>query len=204
MATASKILLHLRKGYISEELIVILKNLNSIVEPRFEGDLRLEDLEARHLPGISALNSRRGQPDADAYFASALQKGFRGFVAFRNDELVGYYNWVDNDVPNFHPDLWSMGPGFELKPGDVFGSGFFLLKEHRGGGTASDFLFKLETSLRDRGYRRIWGFVERTNRPARWVYSNRGYHPMWDVLCRRLVVFRWRKVIPMAQTESSR
>jgi GNAT superfamily N-acetyltransferase len=203
-ATAEKFLLRLREGYVREELIVLLKDLDAIVRPRFAGDLRVEGLESRHLAGISALNRKRNEPGADRYFSNALEKGFQGFVALRDDEIVGYYHWVDCEAPTEHPDLWFLGPEFELRPGDVYGSGFFLLKEHRGGGTASDFLFKIESSLRDRGYRQLWGYVESGNRPARWTYRNRGYEPMWNVLYQRLIFFRWRKMVQMSNTESSR
>lgn len=193
-ATAAKFARRVRDGYVREELIVLLKNLDSIVEPRVGGDLQLEDLRAEHLPGISELNQRRSMPGADRYFENCLADGIHGFVAIRGEEIVGFYHWVDRDNPTAHPDLWYMGPEFRLEQGDVYGSGLFLLKEHRGGGTGSDFLFKVETSLRELGYERLWGYVDRTNRPARWLYSNRGYQPMWNVLSRRLVFHRWRKV----------
>jgi GNAT superfamily N-acetyltransferase len=196
-ATAAKFAQRVRDGYVREELIALLKDLDSIVEPRVEGDLRLEDLEARHLPGIAELNRKRGMPSANRYFENCLAGGIHGFVVIRGVEIVGFYHWVDSDNPTMHPDLWYMGPEFQLEQGDVYGSGLFLLEEHRGGGTASDFLCKLETSLRDRGYRRLWGYVLSTNRPARWLYSSRGYKPMWSVLSRRLVFLRWRKSFPI-------
>ena len=195
-ATAAKFAQRVGDGYVREELIALLKDLDSIVEPRVEGDLRLEDLETGHLPGISELNRKQGTPSADRYFANCLADGIHGFVAIRGEEIVGYYHWVDRDNSTMHPDLWYMGPEFQLEEDDVYGSGLFLLEGHRGGGTASDFLFKVETSLRERGYRRLWGYVLSTNRPARWLYSNRGYEPMWSVLSRRLVFLRWREVIP--------
>lgn len=193
--TAAKFAQRVREGYVKEELIVLLKDLGSIVEPGVEGDLRLEDLEAWHLPGIAELNRKRGMPDADRYFEYCLAEGIDGFVAIRGEEIVGYYHWVDRDTPILHPDLWYMGPDFRLEPEDVYGSGLFLLEEHRGRGTASDFLFKVETSLRERGYLRLWGYVDSASRPARWLYSTRGYEPMWSVLSRRIVFHRWRRVV---------
>jgi GNAT superfamily N-acetyltransferase len=207
-ATAAKFAQRVREGYVRKELIVFLKDLDSIAEPGVGGDLRLEDLEDRHLSGISELNRKRGMPEADLYFKYCLAEGIHGFVALRGKEIVGYYHWVDCDTPILHPDLWDMGSGFRLEREDVYGSGLFLLEEHRGRGTASDFLFKVETSLHDRGYRRLWGYVDSSNRPARWLYSNRGYEPMWTVLSRRLVFHRWRRVVsgpgPQPRTELSR
>jgi GNAT superfamily N-acetyltransferase len=181
------------------EVIVLLKELDSIVSPRQSDVLRVEDMEARHLPGLFEVNRRRGVPRADRYFETSIAKGFRGFVALKGTEVVGYYWWVDHDADPPHPDVWLLGEGFAMEPGDVYGSSLFLLEEHRGGGAAGDFLHQIETSLRDRGYRRIWGYVESTNRPARWLYSTRAYRPMWKVVHRRFLFFKSRKTAPLGE-----
>ena len=180
-----------------EEVIVLLKDLDSIVEPRRRVGLRVEDLETRHLPGLSEVNRKRGVPHADRYFEGSLERGFHGFVALKGAELVGYYWWVDSEADPPHPDLWLLGKGFAMEPGDVYGSSLFLLEEHRGGGAAGDFLFRIESSLRDRGYRRIWGYVETMNRPARWLYSTRRYRSMWKVVHRRFLFFKSRRSVSL-------
>ena len=180
----------LRLAYMEERLIVIVKDLESIVQYWGDGDLRFEDLGADHLPELSELNRKRGQPEAGRRFARYLEQGFHGFVAYRSEELIGYYWWVDRDVPTLFPDLRKLGLGIELGDGDVYGSDFFLLEEHRGGGVAANFLFKLESSLHDRGYRRLWGYVVSSNRPARWIYSTRGYMPTWIVTRKRVMMLQ--------------
>jgi GNAT superfamily N-acetyltransferase len=180
-----------RAVYEQESLIVMARKLDSIVEPWRDEGLALEDLGSQHLPALAELNRKRGQPDADRRFADYLRQGFRGFVACREGELLGYYWWVDRDVPTLFPDLSKLGLGIELAAGDVYGSDFYVLDEHRGGGLAADFLFKVERTLRDRGYERIWGYVVSSNRPARWIYSTRGYVPMWTVH-RTKVLTVWR------------
>jgi GNAT superfamily N-acetyltransferase len=165
--------------YLDQRFIVLLKQLDAIVESRRPGDLRVEDLEATHLPALSDLNRRRGRPQVDKRFATNVASGFRGFVAWRGDRLAGYYWWVDRDAPQLHPDLRALDLGIDLEDGDVYGTDFFLLEEFRGAGTAADFLCKIEKSLRDRGYRRLWGYVESDNRPAVWAYRSRGYESMW-------------------------
>lgn len=179
-----------RIAFTQEHLIVIVGELASMVEPWRDGGLRLEDLRAEHLAGLSQLNRRRGRPEVDGRFAQYVEQGFHGFVAFRDDEMLGYYWWVDRDVPTTYPDLDKLGLGIELADGDVYGSDFYLLEEHRGKGLAADFLFKVERSLRDRGYARIWGYVVSDNRPARWIYSTRGYVPMWTVHRTRVLMFQ--------------
>jgi GNAT superfamily N-acetyltransferase len=195
--TLARLYRQLREGVVSDELVVLLKDLDSIVVPRNPDGLVVEDMEPRHLPGLSEVNRRRGAPHADRYFETSIAKGFHGFVALRGDEVVGYYWWVDRDADPPHPDVWLLGEGFEMEPGDVYGSSLFLLEEHRGKGAAGVFLHRVETSLRERGYGRIWGYVEAANRPARWLYSTRGYQPMWKVVHRRFLFFKSRRSIPL-------
>lgn len=173
-----------------ERLIVITKDLDTIVEPWEPGDLRLEDLTRERLADLSGLNRERGRPEVDRRFARYVAQGFKGFVAYQGDELVGYYWWVDRDVPALYPDLRKLGLGIELGEGDVYGSDFYLLEHHRGGGVAADFLTKVETTLRDRGYALIWGYVASDNRPARWIYSTRRYVPMWIVNRRKILIMQ--------------
>lgn len=179
-----------RLVFVSERLIVLAKDLDSIPEPRRIGDLRLEDLQPRHLADLSQLNRERRRPWIDRRFARYVEQGFHGFVAYRADRLVGYYWWVDQTGAATFPDLRKLGLGIELGAGEVYGSDFFVLDHHRGGGVAAQFLFALETALRERGNSRIWGYVHSDNRPARWTYSLRGYSPMWTVDRRRVLIFK--------------
>jgi GNAT superfamily N-acetyltransferase len=184
-----------RSFYVKQRFIVLLKPLDSIVESRKPGDLRMEDLEERHLPALSELNRRRGRPQVDRRFVANVTSGFHGFVAWRGDRLAGYYWWVDRDDPVLHPDLRDLDLGIELEGGDVYGTDFFLLEEFRGAGTAADFLCKIEKSLRDRGYRRLWGYVDSSNRPALWAYRARGYESMWILERKRRLCFRREAVL---------
>lgn len=189
--TAAEIWRRLRRVlYVQEREIVIVGELDSIVVPWREADLRLVDLRAEHLPELAELNRKRGRPEVDARFARYVSDGFHGFVAYADGQLVGYYWWVDRDVPTLFPDLRERGLGIELGDGDVYGSDFFLLDEHRGRGIADDFLYRVESSLHERGYSRLWGYVASDNRPARWIYSTRGYVPMWTVKRSRLLMIQ--------------
>jgi GNAT superfamily N-acetyltransferase len=164
--------------------MVLAKDLNQIVTSERRSRLRLEEIEPRHLPLLYDLNRRRCFTRANRRFAEDVARGYRGFVAFMDEELMGYYWWVDSSDP-LHRDLVRLGLGIELDDGDVYGSDFFILDEYRGGGAANDFLDELETTLKERGYGRLWGYVESTNRPARWIYSARGYEAVRTVTKRR-------------------
>jgi GNAT superfamily N-acetyltransferase len=173
-----------------ERLIVLLKELDEIAGAR-PTELRVEDLREQHLADLSELNRTRGARDADARFARYLREGFHGFVGYRGGQLVGYYWWVDRTLGARFPDLRDKELGIELGERDVYGSDFYVLDEHRGGGIPAAFLLHVETAIRDRGYERLWGYVVSENRPARWIYSTRGYKPMW-VLARRRIGPFWR------------
>jgi GNAT superfamily N-acetyltransferase len=183
--------------HVDDRFIVLLKQLDSIVESRRAGDLRVEDLEESHLPALAELNRRRGRPQVDKRFADSVASGFHGFVAWLGDDLVGYYWWVDSEAPVPHPDLRDLDLGIEMEPGDVYGTDFFLLEEFRGAGRAADFLCRIEQSLRGRGYRRLWGYVDAGNRAALWSYRARGYESMWILERKRHLWFRREAVLPV-------
>jgi len=163
---------------------VVVKDLREIVEPRRHGALVLEPIERRHLPALSLLNRERHDLTGDERFAGDLDAGYSGFVARRGEELVGFYWCTDAAMPP-HRELGSVALGVELGPGDVYGTDFYVAERHRAGGTANDFLYQLETALRERGHQRLWGTVEDRNRLARWTYSARGYREQWAVVGRR-------------------
>lgn len=179
-----------RLAYRDERLIVVTKDLDAIVEPAKPSGLRVADLDASQLPALAELNRKRDGVDADARFADYVAKGFRGFVAYAGEELVGYYWWVDRELAGIFPDLVELELGIELAAGDVYGSDFFLLEQHRGGRAAAELLYLIESGLRDLGYARIWGYVVSDNRPARWTYSSRGYVSMWVVNRKRVLTVR--------------
>jgi GNAT superfamily N-acetyltransferase len=185
-------------AYTEQRLIVLFKDLDAIVPCARDAGVRLEDLAREHLPALAALNRRRGQESADRRFAEYVEQGFHGFAGYRGEDLIGYYWWVGSDARGSFPDLRNLGLGIDLEDADVYGSDFYLLPEHRGGGAAEDFLHKVEISLRERGYTRLWGYVASDNRPARWVYNMRGYSAMWIVKERRIAFRRWAVREPLS------
>jgi GNAT superfamily N-acetyltransferase len=170
-----------------EEILVMTKDLTEVTEMAFDEALRIEETSARHLPALYEFNRKRCFSKADARAAAAVDRGHRGFVGYIDDELVGYYWWVDADIDPRHADIERFGLGFELGPGEVYGYDFYLLEEHRGEGKSMEFLYKIETALHDLGYRLLWGYVETDNRPARWLYGLRGYKPRREVATRRVL-----------------
>jgi GNAT superfamily N-acetyltransferase len=169
-----------------DHILVMTKDLDDITEMALDA-LRIEETSSSHLPALYEFNRRRCFSKADARAAAAIDSGHRGFVAYIGDELVGYYWWVDAEIEPHHADIDRYGLGFELGPGEVYGYDFYLLEEHRGDGKSMEFLYKIETGLRELGYKVLWGYVEPDNRPARWLYGLRGYEPVREVAIRRVL-----------------
>ena len=162
-------------GLRGHELIVLSKRLDEIAEITLEPRLALGDLGPADLPALAEFNRRRCDRRATGRFAAGLERGERGFVARLDGDVAGYYWWVDRDHPHLEP------LGIRLQDSDVYGFDFFLAEEHRGEGRAVEFLHGIETRLRERGYARLWGYVRGDNRPARWLYSMRGYETVGNV-----------------------
>lgn len=195
-ATAVQLFRRACRGlYSSDRITVLLKDLESVKEPAKRSGASVEPLDRGRLAALSDLNRRRGRGLADRRFRRSLERGMHGFVAVREGQTVGYYWWIEGERGGSHPDLAWLEPALDLEPGDVYGSDFYVLSEYRQGGTANELLFLIESSLRDRGFRRIWGYVDSGNRQARWLYSSRGYLPMGDVTVRKLL-FRRRTIPP--------
>jgi GNAT superfamily N-acetyltransferase len=159
----------------SEELLVLSKHLDEIAKITFDRRLMLTDLERADLPALTEFNRRRCDTRATTRFAADLGRGYRGFIARLDGEVVGYYWWADRD----HPHLERLG--IRLVERDVYGFDFFLAEENRGDGHAVELLYAIESRLRELGYARLWGYVRSDNRPARWLYSMRGYETVRNV-----------------------
>ena len=162
-------------GLRGHDVVVIAKRLDAIADIPFEERLQLADLDVADLPELAEFNARRCDRRANGRFAAALARGDHGFIARLGGEVAGYYWWVDRHHP--HLDLL----GIRLAERDVYGYDFLLAEEYRGDGRAIELLHGIETRLRDRGYARLWGYVRADNRPARWLYSMRGYESVGNV-----------------------
>jgi GNAT superfamily N-acetyltransferase len=170
-----------------EEVVVLRKDLRAAAEMEFSESLRIEELEVTDLPALFEFNRRRCDSKANARAVADVARGYRGYAGYVGGELVGYYWWVDRSIEPRHRDIEHYALGIELDELGVYGFDFFLLEEHRGGGNSVEFLHKVETKLRERGYETVWGYVVAGNRPARWLYSMSGYEPVRRVAASRVL-----------------
>ena len=84
---------------------------------------------------------------------------------------MGTCGGVDNRIPaeRNHPHLDRFG--IQLTDHDAYLFNFWIAREFRGDGRADEFFSKIQSELRRRGYKRIQGYVDEENKPARWLYS---------------------------------
>jgi GNAT superfamily N-acetyltransferase len=157
------------EGFQGQDLIVLCKHLDEIADVALDRRLAISDLSESDLPALAEFNRRRCDTRATGRFAAGLESGDHAFIARNDGEVAGYYWWTVRD----HPHVGHLG--ISLAEGDVYGFDYFLADEHRGEGRAVEFLHGIETRLRERGFDRVWGYVRSDNRPARWLYSSRGY-----------------------------
>jgi GNAT superfamily N-acetyltransferase len=164
-----------RDGFQGHDLIVVAKRLDEIADIALDRRYELSDLAESDLPALADFARQRCDRRAAERFAARLEQGERGFVARLDGEVAGYYWWADRE----HPHLEHLG--IRLADRDVYGFDFFLAEEHRGEGRAVECLHGIETRLRDLGFAKVWGYVRSDNRPARWLYSSRGYDSVGKV-----------------------
>lgn len=157
------------EGFQGQDLIVLCKRLDEIADVALDRRLAISDLTESDLPALAEFNRRRCDTRATGRFAAGLEGGDHAFIARNDGEVAGYYWWTARD----HPHVGHLG--ISLAERDVYGFDYFLADEHRGEGRAVEFLHGIETRLRERGFDRVWGYVRSDNRPARWLYSSRGY-----------------------------
>jgi GNAT superfamily N-acetyltransferase len=170
------------------DMLVLVKDLDE-AKPLGPAAARLQlrPVERHDLPALAELNRERGVVSADARFAADIDAGYGGYVAIADGRVVGFYWWTDGRAAppsraSIGAAIDELGLGIELEPGDVYGADLYVGERHRAGGTAQMLLDLVENDLRDRGYRRLWGYVHKSNRLGRWTYGLRGYQPMWRVV----------------------
>lgn len=169
--------------YATTDEIILRKDLDP-AEPATNG-IRFEDADARHLAALAEFNRRQSSPQRTARFASGLANGRRAILGFRGDELIGYFWW--HDASQTGKGFYLARYGLELGDDEVYGYDLFIAPEHRGRGTPVAFVTGVESRLARMGYRRMYGFVDRANVPARWLWQTCGHESVSCARTRRIL-----------------
>jgi GNAT superfamily N-acetyltransferase len=177
--------------YRREDRLVIRKTLSESPSVTDSArDVRVERAESRHLPMLTEFNRRHC--NARAMRRHAQVRGDReAMLAFVGKELVGYLWWMDQRSARDDIDVVRLGPAVDED--DVYAFEMFVAPERRAHGTASSFVTGACDQLAQLGYRRVWGFVDHDNVPARWLYSTNGWSTVrrsrsWHLLSRLAVI----------------
>jgi hypothetical protein len=159
--------------YAKTDEIVLLKALAS-GEPTATRTVRLEDAGAHHVPLLAEFNRRQCNTSRTPRFASGLAEGKRALLGFRDGELIGYFWWHDARLA---VDGFYLTPfGLRLAEDEVFGYDLFIAPEHR-----------VEDKLVQLGYRRMYGFVDSKNVPARWLWASSGHEDVMRARTHRVL-----------------
>jgi GNAT superfamily N-acetyltransferase len=136
------------------------------------GRVHVRPATAADLAALADLNRRLSRTRVTPVFERRLAVGRPALLGFVDDKLIGYFWWLDPAHASRKPELQHFG--VRLARDDVYGHSFLVAPEHRGRDAAA-FLAAVEAELARLGYRHMYGGVEASNRPARWLYSIRGY-----------------------------
>lgn len=158
--------------YVKRTELLLLKRLDRRLADRPRpGELRIEPITMRHAALLWRFNEQHRTQTKVIASLCYLRHGYEGFLAFVDDEPIGYWWWVSNaiDPAITHPCVGRFRLG--LKDDELFAFDYFIADAYRRHGMAVKFLSAIYTELARRGYRGVWGSVDSDNVAARWVYK---------------------------------
>jgi GNAT superfamily N-acetyltransferase len=161
-----------RRLYMKTDQLIVRKQL-SPAEPGASHTVEVVDAEPRHLPLLAEINRRECNTSRTRHFEKGLAEGRSALLGFRDGRLIGWFWWHDRAQGTDGFELSRFG--LELAADEVYGYDLFIVPDERGRGRPAQFLAGVEAALARHGYRRMFGFVESWNRPARWLYATSGY-----------------------------
>jgi GNAT superfamily N-acetyltransferase len=155
------------------------KALDGTWPPTGGRPLRVEIADTRHLAQMAKLF--RGHDDADltepelAELFAWRMASAGAVLGYLGDELIGCLWWADAEaMPRVEP-LLNVRFGIRLGAHDVYAFGLLVAPEHRAEGISTWFLTSAEAELGRLGYNRLFGYVLRANRAARWLFAITGH-----------------------------
>ncbi len=151
------------RAYHEEERLVLSKRLEDDPPPPTQPPLVVRPIQPSDEDALLRF-AQTHRPPMAWYVRKYLRNGYRGAVAFRGEEVIGLFWWVDRHIDPEHPDL--VLQDLHLEEGDAYGFAYYVATEHRGRGTATEILRGVFALLSGAGYRRVWGYVDADNRPA--------------------------------------
>jgi GNAT superfamily N-acetyltransferase len=162
--------------YERKVYLVLEKDLERLpAEPAMRSNEALEVREGRPAEVLDLLSD---EDRARAY----LSRGYRSALAFSGGGFVAWCWWTDGRAPRTRSNDAQLGFfQIELAQDDAWGFGYEVLPSYRGRGRSTRVLDEVERLLVGMGYRRLLGYVDAADVPARWMYVIRDYRPIRTV-----------------------
>ncbi|HEX5467810.1 MAG TPA: hypothetical protein VFW80_02040 [Gaiellaceae bacterium] len=167
--------------YSHEEYIVLEKHL-AADPPGAENAQGLEVREGSEDEIVEFTRAiTRNNPVGERKARARLALGYRCILGFFDGRPVSQFWLIDAETlarADGGGDLQVTFFGLPLSPGDAWCFKFELEESTRGGGRATEILRQMEAMLLQSGRRRLLGYVDTDNLPARWVYGISGWKPV--------------------------
>jgi GNAT superfamily N-acetyltransferase len=120
-----------------------------------------------------------------------FNKGYRGFAIIKGEEIVGdiWYCTTEGTARKFrHPDLeWLEWVGIQIGEKDVYLFEMYVKTGERGGGLVNFMLWNALNALKEKGYKRAYGYCTADNIPALWVHRTLGYKELERIKMHRVL-----------------
>lgn len=170
------------------EVVITTRSFKYYPDIDSTGDLTIEPIDQRRLSTLQAFIDEHPRING-ARLLNLFRNGYRGFFAMRAGIPIGYIWWVDNQIPRErnHPDLQQFG--IDLADDEVYTFDLYIEPESRGRGAATEFVRRVDHTLRERGYVRSYGNVMASNIGARVLYRILGSKDLRQHTCRRIMSF---------------
>jgi GNAT superfamily N-acetyltransferase len=119
-----------------------------------------------------------------------LSQNYKCALGFEDGAPIAQWWWTDrrlSEKSRNDRDLQMTFFEIDLDEGDAWCFKNEVLPSHRGHGRATAFVSEIEHMLYLKGYRRMFGYVEADNIPARWLYELRQLQPIKRVSARYVI-----------------
>ena len=162
-------------------------------------------LQARH-EDVKFIEITNGSFDSSQYdFPSKSRslrvsknfvRGYQGFAIARGRTILGdiwFCPGPSSREEQKHPDLdWFAWFGVELGDRDAYMFEMYVKPQERGGGIVSYLHWNALRALREKGFRRVYGYCAADNIPALWVHRTLGYRELGRLRMHRLLTLTFR------------
>ncbi|MCK4786628.1 MAG: hypothetical protein KAV87_22910 [Desulfobacteraceae bacterium] len=120
-----------------------------------------------------------------------LDKGYNGYALLKDNIVIGDI-WFYSPAYSYyheHPDCKWLG--LKCSEKDIYGFDMFLLPTERGNNLAVFFQNRSLLSLRDKGYKKVYGYFWSDNIPALWTHRMQKWNEINKVKKNRFLIFKY-------------